>query len=350
MRLNEKIRAAGVAVDAALIGVALGASGAHADSAADFYKGKTVHFLVGTSPGGGYDTYARLLAPHLSKKLGANVIVENKPGGSHMVAMNAVWQATPDGLTIDIAPGEGAVLGKLLNEPGIRFDLTKFPIVGRVNTAPRILIINPKLPYHSLKDILAAKKTLVLSFAGKTDGASDTATVFCHAVKMKCKALIGYPSSKEFTMAAVRGESDGTVLTEDSAQRFSQNDQLRPIVVTGRERSELMPDVPTVFEAMKVDDEAAWWLDFRDDVRKLGRLIVTAPGTPPDRLAFLRKSLREIENDPAVQKAFEAKGNPLTYGAPEEMEKIIQRFLGGSLSADKIKQIDYVITQEYYKR
>jgi tripartite-type tricarboxylate transporter receptor subunit TctC len=344
------VRALGFAVVASAVAAAFTASAARADSAADFYKGKTIHFLVGTSPGGGFDTYARLLAPHMAKKLGANVIVENKPGGSHMVAMNAVWQANPDGLTIDIAPGEGAVLGKLLNEPGIRFDLTKFPIVARVNTAPRILIINPKLPYHSLKDILAANKTMVLSFAGKTDGASDTATVFCHAVKMKCKSLIGYPSSKEFTMAAVRGESDGTVLTEDSAQRFSQNGQLRPIVVTGRDRSELMPEVPTVFEAMKVDDEGAWWLDFRDNIRKLGRLIVTTPGTPPERLALLRDTVRTIETDPEVMKAFEARGNPLTYGAPDEMAGIIKQILGGGLSPEKLKQIDYVITQEYYQR
>lgn len=319
-----------------------------AETPAEFYKGKTLHFMVGTSPGGGYDTYARQLAPYMSKKLGANVVVENKPGGSHMVAMNAVWQAAPDGLTIDIAPGEGAVLGKLLNEPGIRFDLTKFPIVARVNTAPRVLIINPKLPYRSLADIRASGKPLIMSFAGKTDGAADTASVFCFALKMNCKLVIGYPSSKEFTMAAVRGESDGTVLTEDSAARFSVNGQLRPIVTTGREKSGLLPDVPTAFEAAKIDAEGAWWLDFRDDVRKLGRLIVTTPGTPPERLAYLRKSLKELETDPAIMKVFEAKNQPLRYATPEEMSKIISRLLGGSLSAQKIKEIDEVINKKYY--
>ncbi|HTI88739.1 MAG TPA: tripartite tricarboxylate transporter substrate-binding protein [Alphaproteobacteria bacterium] len=341
-----RARLMGAAV-AAMLAVAV-PNAARAQSPADFYKGKTVHFLVGTSTGGGFDTYARLLAPYMSKRLGATVLVENKPGGSHMVAMNAVWNATPDGLTLDIAPGEGAVLGKLLGEPGVRFDLTKFPIVARVNSAPRVLIINPKLPYRSLADILKADKTMVLSFAGKTDGASDTGTVFCHAVKMKCKALIGYPSSKEFTMAAMRGESDGTVLTEDSAARFSENDQLRPIVVTGRDRSAMMPNVPTVFEAVKVDDEGAWWLDFRDDVRKLGRLLVTTPGTPADRLAYLRTVLKEIETDPKVMKDFEDKGNPLSYGEPDEMAAIIARLLGGSISDERLKQIDYVITQKYY--
>jgi len=327
----------------------LSASGAMAESAADFYKGKTVRLAVGTSPGGGFDTYARRLAPYLQKKLGATVIVENRPGGSHMVAMNAVYQATPDGLSMMLAPGEGAVLGKLLGEPGIRFDLNNYPIVARVNTAPRILIINPKLPYRTLDDIRKSKKPLVLSFAGKTDGASDTATVFCHALKLACKSVIGYPSSKEFTLAAIRGETDGTVLTDDSAARFSEHDQLRPIVVTGRERSTLMPNVPTVFEATKVDAEGAWWLDFRDDLRKLGRLLVVTPGTPADRLAYLRATVRTIETDPAVIAEFEAKGQPLQYASPEEMSTIIAKMLGGSLSKEKVKEIDYVITQEFYK-
>jgi tripartite-type tricarboxylate transporter receptor subunit TctC len=319
-----------------------------AEAPAEFYRGKTVHITVGTSPGGGFDSYARLLAPYIQKKLGATVIVENRPGGSHMVAMNAVYQAAPDGLTFMMAPGEGAVLGKLLGEPGIRFDLNKYPIIARVNTAPRVLIINPKLPYKSLADIMASGKPLVLSFSGKTDGASDTATVFCYALKMACKMIIGYPSSKEFTLAAVRGESDGTVLAEDSAAHFSENDQLRSIVTTGRERSSLLPNVPSAFEAAKIDADGAWWLDFRDDVRKLGRLLMTTPGTPPERLAYLRASLKAIETDPETMKAFEDKGQPLTYGAPEEMAQIIAHILGGSLSADKVKEIANVITEKYY--
>jgi tripartite-type tricarboxylate transporter receptor subunit TctC len=116
----------------------------------------------------------------------------------------------------------------------------------------------------------------------------------------------------------------------------------------GRDRSEMMPNVPTVFEAMNVDDEGAWWLDFRDDVRKLGRLLVTTPNTPPDRLAYLRRVVKEIETDPQVMKYFEDKGNPLTFGEPDEMAAIIARLLGGSISEQRLKEIDYVITQKYY--
>jgi tripartite-type tricarboxylate transporter receptor subunit TctC len=333
----------------ALLGIAGVATPAFSQSAADFYKGKTVHLIVGTSAGGGYDVYARALAPHLAKKLGANVIVENKPGGSHMVAMNFIYFTAPrDGLYMMLATGEGAVLGKLLNEPGVRFDLTNYPILGRINTAPRILLVNPQLPYKNLKDILTSGKTFTMGFAGKTDGAADTASVFCHALKMKCKPVIGYPSSKEFTLAAIRGEVDGTLITEDSAVRFAQHGQLRPIVTTGREKSALAPDVPSVFEAADVSEEGAWWLDFRDDLRKLGRIMVTSPGTPDDRQAYLKDVIRTVATDKAIGDEFEKRGLPLRYAPPEEMTAIIKNLLGGGISPEKTKEIEYVITEEFY--
>jgi tripartite-type tricarboxylate transporter receptor subunit TctC len=332
---------------AASIGVATHAAAAQGE--ADFYKGKTVRLVVGTSTGGGFDTYARMLQPHFEKKLGTTVIVENRPGGSHMVAMNYVYAgAKPDGLTLMLATGEGAALGTLLNEPGIRFDLTKYPILGRVNTAPRILIINPKLPYKTIDDVKKSGRTLILGFAGKTDGASDTGTVLCHALQILCKAVIGYPSSQEFTLAAIRGEVDGTVLTEDSAARFMQNGQLRALVVTGRERSPLAPDVPTILDGVKLEKEALWWLDFRDGLRKLGRLIVTTPGTPEARQTFLKAVVRDIATDPEIVAAFERRNMPLRYAPPEEMTAIIKTVLGGNLSKQRVEEIRHVIIEKYH--
>ena len=323
-------------------------SGARADAAADFFKGKTVRMVTGGGVGGGYDIYLRLMVPHFAKYLGATVIAENRPGAGMMLAMNQVYQATPDGLTLLLAPGEGAVLGKLMDEQGLRFDLLNYPILARVNTAPRVLIVNPKSPYHTIADVIASPKPIWLGFNGKTDGVADTAAVMCHALKIPCKLAIGYPSSKEFSLAAVRGEVDGTILVDDSAVQFSKGGQLRPVVFTGRERSRMMPDVPTVFEALRIDDEAAWWLDFRDDLRKLGRLLVVPPGMAPDRLDFLREAARAILTDPSIMADFEAKGQPLQYAPPEPMTAIISDMLGNKISNDRLQQIRHVITKEFY--
>lgn len=321
---------------------------AHAAEPGDFFKGKTVRLVTGGGVGGGYDIYLRMMVPYFAKYLGATVVPENRPGAGMMLAMNQIYQAAPDGLTVLLAPGEGAVLGKLMDEPGLRFDLLKYPILARVNTAPRVLIVNPKSPYKTIADVIASPKPVWLGFNGKTDGVADTAAIMCHALKIPCKLAIGYPSSKQFSLAAVKGEVDGTILVDDSAIQFSKDGQLRPVVFTGRERSQMMPDIPTVFEAIKVDDEAAWWLDFRDDLRKLGRLLMVPPGMPPERLQYLRDVSRKILSDPAVMAEFSAKGQPLQYAPPEDMQAIIADMVGTKISKERLYQIRHVILEEFY--
>jgi tripartite-type tricarboxylate transporter receptor subunit TctC len=265
-----------------------------------------------------------MLAPYLEKKLGATVIVESRPGAGMMTAMNHVAIAPPDGLTLLLAPGEGAVLAKLVDDTALRFDLEKYGLLARVNTAPRVLIVNPKTPYNTVDDLLKQTKPLQIGANGKTDAASDTSAVFCHALKIQCKITIGYKSSNDFSLAAIRGEVDGTILVEDSSSRYAQGGQLRGVVVTARERSRLMPDVPTVYESAKLEAEALWWLDFREDVRKIGRLLIVPPGMAPERLAFLRRVTREVLTDPEAVKDFADKQQPALYGDPEEISKIIR--------------------------
>ncbi|MDB5569831.1 MAG: Tripartite-type tricarboxylate transporter, receptor component TctC [Hyphomicrobiales bacterium] len=336
------------AFSAGLACVAAFGAPAHADPMLDFYKGKTVRLVNGGAAGSGYDLYSRMLAPWLEKKLGATVIVESRPGAGMMTAMNHVWIQPPDGLTLMLAPGEGAVLAKLVDDPALRQDLAKYSLLGRVNTAPRVLIVYPPGPYRTVDDLLKQEKPLQIGANGKTDAASDTSAIFCHALKIRCKITIGYKSSNDFALAAIKGEVDGTILVEDSSARYAQGGQLRGVVVTARERSRLMPDVPTVYEAAKLDDEAAWWLDFREDVRKIGRILIAPPGMAQDKLDFLRKATREVLTDPAALADFEAKQQPAVYGEPEMIATLIQNILGDKLPAERRKEIKHVIMEKYY--
>lgn len=327
---------------------ALCASGAAADPTLDFYKGKTVRLVNGGAAGSGYDLYSRMLAPWLEKKLGATVIVESRPGAGMMTAMNHTWIQPPDGLTMMLAPGEGAVLSKLVDDQSLRFDLTKYTMIARVNTAPRVMIVYPKGPYHSVADILNTQKPLQIGSNGKVDGVSDTTAMFCHAMKIPCKLTIGYKSSADFALAAIRGEVDGTILVEDSAARYAQGGQLRGIMTMARERSKIMPDVPTIYESVKLSNEAAWWLDFREDVRKIGRILIGPPGMEPAKLDLLRKVTKEILTDPEALKEFAAKQQPALYGSPEEMTAIVNRILGEGLPQARREEIKHVIMQKYY--
>src|SRR5262249_53401973 len=109
--------------------VALAASilpAAAQDSEQAFFTGKTLRLIVGFAPGGGYDLYARMLAPYLSKNLSATVIVENRPGAGGLVALNGIYVSPPDGLTLMIVNGTGAAFSQLTDQHGARYDLSKF--------------------------------------------------------------------------------------------------------------------------------------------------------------------------------------------------------------------------------
>src|ERR1700759_1687468 len=87
---------------------------------ADFYKGKSVRILVGYGPGGGYDVWARLIAPYLAKYLGSNVVVENEPGAGGLAALSRLYHAPPDGLLIMIVNGPSAALQQLVEPDVVR--------------------------------------------------------------------------------------------------------------------------------------------------------------------------------------------------------------------------------------
>jgi len=325
------------------------AGSVQAQNAVEFYKGKTLRFVTGGSSGSGYDLYARMLAPHLQARTRATVVVESRPGAGMMIAMNHIASAPPDGLTIMLAPAESAVLAKLTDDPAARFDMETFPVIARVNTAPRVLITNPKLPWSTFGDMLAWGKPIQIAGNGKTDAASDTFAVLCHAMKIPCKITIGYPGSREMAFAIMKGEMDATILVEDSSARYSDGGQMRPLVVTAREKSTIMPTVPTIFEAAKdrMDPEAAWWIDFREDIRKVGRLLIVPPGTAPDRVDFLRRITREILTDKDALEEFEKKQQPAFFGDADEMSALLARLLRG-LSPARRSEVKAIITEKYY--
>ena len=103
---------------------------AHAQSGAAFFKDKTVNYIVATAPGGGYDTYGRLVAEYMQKYLpGSTFVVKNVPGAGHLVGTNSIYASRPDGLTIGTF-NTGLIYNQLVGLEGVRFDLTKMSWIG----------------------------------------------------------------------------------------------------------------------------------------------------------------------------------------------------------------------------
>ncbi len=151
----EALRKIGVALALAIGTASLASTASAQDSEQAFFSGKTVRFVVGFGPGGGYDAYARMLAPYLSKVLGATVIVENRPGAGGLLALNGVYIAPPDGLTMMIVNGTAAVYSQLTDLQGARYDLGKIGYLATLSAPPSLWTVGPHNQEKTIAQALA---------------------------------------------------------------------------------------------------------------------------------------------------------------------------------------------------
>src|SRR5262245_539697 len=244
------------AVAAATLPMAAGAA------EGDWIKGQTVRFVVGYSPGGGYDAYARMLAPHFEKLTGATVVVENRPGGMGLTALNQLVRGKADGLSLMMLNGEGAIMGQLTKGPGVAFDMLKLSLLGRVTEEQHLMLVRPGMP-DSLKEIVAARQKIKFSGTGRPDNLADYAAVTCEALQLNCQIITGYKGSKEAGLAVMNGEVDALTISEGSGAEYAQGGRAKIIAGIGHQRSQLAPNVPTLYEMFQLPPDRKWWLDFR---------------------------------------------------------------------------------------
>jgi tripartite-type tricarboxylate transporter receptor subunit TctC len=286
-----------------------------------FFKGKTVRLVVGYGPGGGYDIYARLIAPAIARALSATIVIENQPGAGGLTALDRVYRAEPDGLTMMIVNGTPSALAQLVGQQGVRYDLSKMGHLGIVSAAPRVWTVGPNTPFKTPAEALKMGRPIMWSAGGPLDGLADGAAMACEALKMPCKVLLGYPGSNEATLAVTKGEADAIYQSDISAQNYTRSGQTRVMSILGRERSKLFPDVPTIFEQLPLDDDAKWWIDYRAKAETLGRILVAPPNLAPGRLATLRAAVKKGLSDAALIAEGARLQYPIDYGDAEDAGK-----------------------------
>src|SRR3954465_2475321 len=142
---------------ATAVGAALLWSGAASAADTNMFRGKTITYIVATGPGGGYDTYGRLIARYLQKYLpGSRVVVRNVPGAGHIVGANTIYAAKADGLTIGMF-NTGLIYDQLIKRQGVLFDLSKFSWIGKASDDTRALMISKNSNFKNIDDIIKAK-------------------------------------------------------------------------------------------------------------------------------------------------------------------------------------------------
>ena len=191
--------------------VVIPASGQRAYGAAPYYEGKAVRIIVGTSPGGGYDTYTRLIARHLGKYIPGNptIIVDNMPGAGGLLSANHLFKvAKPDGLTIVHFVG-GQFLQQLLGKPGIEFDALKFEYIGVPAQDNFVFGVAKTSGITSMEQWLAGKTAVKFGAIAVGDGTYDTAKVVEVALGLPIQIVSGYKGTAPIRLAFNSGEVGG---------------------------------------------------------------------------------------------------------------------------------------------
>ena len=317
-----------------------------AQSPEDFYRGKTVTILVGSPPGGGYDAYARMIAPHLAKRLNATVIIENKPGGSGLLALNVLYTSRPDGLTTMHASAEAAILSQVTKRQGARWDVVKLNWLARTSEEPKIWYFGGTSRLKTIDDAIKAGR-LKWSATGPADNISDVAAIVSHVLGLKSEIIGGYKGIPDMSLAVITGEVDSGIGSASSVLSMIKAGRLHPVAVISRKRWPLLPDLPTIFEAATIPQDKAHWIDLREKIGQAQRAMVTGPGVPADRIAFLRDKLRDVLTDPAVVEEGNKTAREIDFMAGDDLQRLVGESMG-AVSGARLDELQKILLKTYF--
>ena len=165
-------------------------------SDSDMFKGKTITYIVATSPGGGYDTYGRLIVRYLQKYLvGSRIVVRNVPGAGNIIGANTIYAAKPDGLTIGMF-NTGLIYDQLLHRDGVQFDLAKFSWIGKAASEGRGLLISNASGIKNIDDMLKAKAPIKFAASGVGAASYNDTRILADALHLNVQIINGFTGNE----------------------------------------------------------------------------------------------------------------------------------------------------------
>jgi tripartite-type tricarboxylate transporter receptor subunit TctC len=344
-----------VAGSLALIAAVLAPTTAAPQAVSDFYRGKQVRVLIGYSAGGGYDTYARLLARHLGKHIPGNptVVPQNMPGAGSLTLTNFLYNVAPKDGTVLGTIARGMAMEPLLGGEGTQFDATEFSWIGSLNNEVSICASWYTSKVKTVEDL----RTTELIVGGTGSGA-DTDTfpiVMSNLLDAKIKLISGYPGGNDILLAMERGEVDGRCGWSWSSVVANRKDWLAEkkiniLVQMALHKHPDLPDVPLILDLADSDDESmALELIFARQV--MGRPYVAPPGIPAERREALRRAFLDMVEDPEFKADIQKVDLELNPVSGEEIERVIARIYAASptairLASDAIKKTDRIHLDE----
>lgn len=289
--MKASVRTAPTVLGIALAGL-LTATQALADGA-EFFKGKTITYIIATAPGGGYDLYGRLVAEYMQRHLpGSTFVVKNVPGAGHLIGANTIAAAKPDGLTIGIF-NTGLIYNQLISHQGVRFDLTKMSWIGKAASDSRIVIIAQQSPIKTFDDLRKSPGKVKFAVSGIGSSSYIETTILANMLKLPVEVLTGYSGSDD-RLAMRRGEIEGVIGSVSSYEPFVKDGYARIIAHIGGKGTPQLDQLVT-------DPKAKPLIALIKSQGEVARLTVGPADIPADRLEALRAAYGKALADPELQ-------------------------------------------------
>jgi tripartite-type tricarboxylate transporter receptor subunit TctC len=287
----------------------LGAAFASAAARAETYPAKPIRVVVSTSAGGITDVCARILGNFITQKAGQPVVIDNKPGGSGNIGMEFVAHAAPDGYTLGVANTGNIVINPFLLRQMPYDPLADLAPVGSIGQVPLFLVVNGKLPPHSLQEFIAYAKAQPgkLSYASAGIGTTPhlAADAFLRRAGLNV-VHVPYRGSMPGVMDVLSGTVQMTFVSMGPHMQFVRKGDLRILAVAAAKRVPYLPDVPTFAEQGLPGFEASTWFALfaprgtpAEIVERLNAAVNAGIAAPETRARLARMGAEPMTGTPA---------------------------------------------------
>jgi tripartite-type tricarboxylate transporter receptor subunit TctC len=306
---------------------------AAADSAEDFYRSKSeMRIITSSPPGGGYDSYSRLFAKHMSKYIPGNptIIVNHMPGAGGIRAANFLYTVAPkDGTTISLIDRAVATAPLLYgSDSKAQYDAVKFNWLGSAMRESGMGVVSTRSPVRSIED--ARKQEVVIGATAPEQDPSMYARLLNELLGTKFKTIHGYAGQPEQFLAIEKGEVDGLFMSGWSGNgRAYVRDkmakgEMRLLVQISAQKDPMHMETPTLMELV-TDPGSRQIVELLLSRLSLGRPFLAPPGVPADRVALLRTAFRRAIEDPELRAEAAAQRLAIDPIYGEEAEQIIKQ-------------------------
>jgi len=322
--------------------------------ATPFYQDKTIRVIVGFTPGGFYDRWARLLSRYMPKYIpgNPNFIVQNMHGASSVIAANYVFNvAKSDGLTL-LVPINSLFLDQIVGRKEVKFDMRKFEFIGTEEKAPTMLYFRADSPIKAFADIIKASEPPKCGSTGTASTGYLLARIMDEAFKARLNTVTGYQGGSEIDVAVERGEivCRGMDIPphfgREPFETWHKKGFDRHILQGGPKLDPRMGDVPTLFELIyqhKTPELIRAVTRIVLASGEFGRPMVAGPGNPPDRVKILRDAYANAMRDTGLVEEAKKGQMDMEYTPGEELQVLMKELM--NQPRDVVERVKKVLTE-----